>query len=178
MRHLAPLLLASTVLTAPAIAWNEPETFRGVPWGASEETLTKQIPGDCMASPDLHLAERICSSSFTIGDVPTKALLWFRSGGFVGVRLAFDPRQFFTVEAAFRERYGPPTNTRNEPGRTKGGLEFVNVQHEWQGVKIYISLDKYGGRITESRAIIQTVADREEELKYIRQRGKKGAGDL
>jgi len=145
--HLAPLVVLCLLLAAPAIAWNEPETFRGVPWGASEATVRSQIPSAaCTATKGALFGERICSSSFTVGDVPTKGLLWFRSGGFVGVTFSFDPKRFVTIEAAFKERYGPPTNTKTEPGKTGGGVEFVNIEHEWQGAKAYISLRKYAGR--------------------------------
>jgi len=178
MRHLAPLVFATLVVVTSASAWNEPDTFRGVPWGASEEAAKERIPATCMSNPNDMFGERTCSSSFTVGDVPTKALLWFRSGGFVGVTLRFDPKRFYTIEAAFKERYGPPTSTKEDPGKTRGGLEFVNVEHEWQGSKVYISLKKYAGTISESRAVIQTAAEREEQMKNIRQRGKKGAGDL
>jgi hypothetical protein len=178
MRHLAPLVFATLVVVTSASAWNEPDTFRGVPWGASEEAAKERIPATCMSNPNDMFGERTCSSSFTVGDVPTKALLWFRSGGFVGVTLRFDPKRFYTIETAFKERYGPPTNTKEDPGKTRGGLEFVNVEHEWQGSKVYISLKQYAGTISESRAVIQTAAEREEQMKNIRQRGKKGAGDL
>lgn len=178
-RHLAPLVLVFLVLSVPAIAWNEPDTFRGIPWGAPEDTVRSQIPAaTCTATKSALFGEMICSSSFTVGDVSTKALLWFRSGGFVGVTFSFDPRRFVTIESAFKERYGPPTNTREEHGKTRAGVEFVNVEHEWQGEKVYISLRKYAGKITESRARILTAAEWEEQKKYVQQSGKKGADDL
>lgn len=151
-------------LAVPSIAWNEPDTFRGVPWRASEEVLKSHVPGTChapLASSSGLLGDRACSSSFTIGDVPVKALLWLRGGGFVGVTFSFDPKRFPTIEGAFKERYGDPTGTKEEPSRTKGGLEFVNVEYEWQGAKVCISLRKCAGKITESRATLQTVAERE-----------------
>lgn len=185
MKYLAPLVLVLLVLaclswtgTTPAIAWNEPEAFRGVPWGASEEVAKERIPATCTATKGALFGERICSSSFTVGDVPAKVLLWFRSGGFVGATFSFDPKRFLTIESAFKERYGPPTNTKEEQGKTRAGLEFVNVEHEWQGAKVYISLRKYTGKITESRARILTAAEWEEQKKYVQQSGKRGADDL
>jgi hypothetical protein len=63
-------------------------------------------------------------------------ILWFRPGGFAGVTFTFDPKSFFTVESAFKERYGPPTSTKEEPGKSRGGSEFANVEHEWQGANL------------------------------------------
>ena len=177
--HLPLILLCLLLLAVPATAWNEPETFRGVPWGAAEDAMKGQISATCTASPTSgFFGERTCSSSFTVGDVPTKALLWFRQGGFAGVTFTFDPKSFFTIESAFKERYGPPTSTKEESGKSRGGLEFTNVEHEWQGTKVYISLKKYAGKTTDSRALIQTTSEREEQVKITLQRGKKGAGDL
>lgn len=54
----------------------------------------------------------------------------------------------------------------------------MNVEHEWQGAKVYISLRKFAGKITESRAIIETAGEREEAVKRFQRGQKKGAGDL
>jgi hypothetical protein len=180
------VLLVFTLLvllpTAPAIGWNEPDTFRGVPWGAPEDVLKAQTPstwcGAASSGARTIFGERFCSSSFTVGDVPVKALLWFRSGAFVRVTFTFDPTRFSTIEGAFRERYGEPTSTKEDPSKTRGGLEFVNVEHEWHGTKVFISLRKYAGKITESRAMIQTAAERQESFKRFQEGEKKGASDL
>ena len=50
MRRLARVPLVVLVLASQAAAWNEPETFRGVPWGASEEVAKERIPSICRAS--------------------------------------------------------------------------------------------------------------------------------
>jgi len=109
---------------------------------------------------------------------PRRRSFGFGQGGFAGVTLTFDPKSFLTIESAFKERYGPPTSAKEESGKSRGGLELTNVEHEWQGAKVFISLKKYAGKITESRAVIQTTSEREEQVKIIQQRGKKGAGDL
>jgi hypothetical protein len=117
--------------------------------------------------------DRVCRSSFKVGEVQVTAYLWFRANAFAGVAFTFDPRQFSTIEGAFKERYGEPTGTKEEPSKTRAGLDFVNVLHEWQGMKVYISLRKYAGKITESRAIIQTAAEREEAVKRFQQGQKR-----
>lgn len=60
------------LLTVPAIAWNEPDAFRGVPWGASEEVLKAQIPSTCSVpvAGSTFFGEWVCSSAFTVGDGP------------------------------------------------------------------------------------------------------------
>jgi hypothetical protein len=172
------LLVVALFLPLPVHAWDEPDAFRGVPWGASEETLNAKIPSTCFKPGGDFLGDRVCSASFTIGEVPVKALLYLRSDSFVGVSLFFDPRHFSVIEGAFKGRYGPPTRSEEEQGKTRGGLEFVNQVHEWQGTKVYIRLRKYSGKITESNATIQTATETEERIKRFQERKKKGAGDL
>ena len=168
MRRLARVPLVVLVLASQAAAWNEPETFRGVPWGASEEVAKERIPSTCRASSGPTFGERICHFEFQVGDVPAKGFLWFRSGAFVGVTFRFDAKSFHSMQATFKERYGKPTHTEGS----------VNVRHLWEGSKVHISLQKYIENSNESRALIMTATEREEQSKVLGERRKKGAGDL
>jgi hypothetical protein len=165
----AVLVLAAAVVSS-TLAFNEPDGFRGIPWGASEEAVRAQMPGLCLPSVGGDFfGEVLCSRSFTIGNVPVDELLSLRSGGFVGVSFSFDPKYFILIEAAFKDRYGNPTGTNNEEG---------NVRHEWRGTKVYILLWRYVSANTKSLATIQTVAEREKQFKGLRDQPKTGAGDL
>jgi hypothetical protein len=65
------LLLLILASAAPALGFNEPESFRGAAWGASEAEVQEKIGGklDCIDVPELHrwLSDRTCSAPFDLG---------------------------------------------------------------------------------------------------------------
>lgn len=173
------LTCAGAGISTMAHAFNEPDAFRDVPWGASEEvvrqTLTIQT---CMETTTPALGDRLCRTEITIAAIPVTAYVWFRTGGMTAVDLYFSPDRFALIEAAFVERYGPPTERTTEPFVTRGGLRDTNARNEWVGDKVFIRLSKYVGKITQSGARIQTQADRAEEHRQMKDLLKTGAKDL
>jgi hypothetical protein len=144
------LILASTVF-----AWNEPDNFRGVPWGASEQQVREKNTGMlCYDAKGNPLGERACGVEITIGSVPTSTFFVFRNGKFMTVLLTFEPKDFSEMEGIFAERYGKPTRTEELEGRTPAGLSFVDIVHEWTGQRIHIMLKKYAGKSMQSIATI------------------------
>jgi hypothetical protein len=163
--RLAACLLGLTLLTSvPGHAFNEPDGFRGAPWGASEAEVKEKAAGShaaCLETPSQYrwLADRTCHGEFDLGSVTIKAHYSFRGDRFTGASLTFPAEGFDAVEHTFIQRYGPPTSTEDEPGKTRAGLEFLNRRHMWIGPKIVIRLVRYGDRLTHSSASLRTHED-------------------
>ena len=84
--------------------------------------------------------DRACiDGRITIGVVPVKASFLFRANGLTEVLLDFKPDRFPDIAGAFRERYGEPTESREEVQRTRAGLEIVNLIHDWRGERMMTS---------------------------------------
>lgn len=167
--------------TRAAIAWDEPDAFRGVPWEASEAQIKAAVPGlACMPAPagNTMVGDRSCFATFSIGDVSVKGYFFLRRDRFVRVYITFDPKQFSALAGAFEERYGAPTRQSEDEMKTRGGLSFTNVTKEWAGQKVMITLKKYAGKYSEGSAQLELLADREEAMKEFQDRKKRGARDL
>lgn len=172
-------ILAVLLFTAsPASTWNEPDNFRGVPWEASEAELKEKIPGVRCINFSNPLADRGCSTSFSVGPVPTKGFFGFQEGQLRWVRLTFDPKHFQTMQGIFSERYGAPSHQEEIPVKNRMGAEFLNVEALWSGNLITIRMRKYSGKITESEALYMTPTVFEEFTRRKIEQQKKGAGDL
>jgi len=135
----AILVLADGVIWS-ALAFNEPDGFRGVPWGTSEDALREKLGErsdhgvlwtgcDSYRPEEPWMGDRFCSGAFPLGDITVKAVYAFRANRFVRVTLIFPSRDFGRLAAIFVERYGPPTHSTQEPYKTQGGLQAVNETH-------------------------------------------------
>jgi hypothetical protein len=155
----------------------DPDSFRGVPWRASEEE-TKKIHaerGEYLSC----VAGRICyDSAAGIGPVRAHISFSFQDGQFTHALITFKPESFATLRRIFVERYGEPTSETEEPYQTKGGIKTTNPIVRWVGQRVWIEIRGYGGKITEGRASLML---RDEIDKGVREREKaiqKGKGDL
>lgn len=180
----AILFLIGLIILPPGVAnaWNEPDGFRGIPFGASEQQLLREIPRlFCNENKTLSdiFPERHCTGTLTIGSVKPFAIFYLRDGRFVKIALSFDAEEFGTMETAFVEKYGRPTNVVNEPIKTLGGLEATNTEDTWEGEKIVIFLRRYAGTIKTGAATIETIEELQKQLRLLEQKKKKaGAKDL
>lgn len=168
------------LFSLPALAWNEPEGFRGVPWESSEQVVKEKFGGPCvdLEKSQTILGERACSTIVTVGDVETKALFSFRTNKLIGVVLTFDENKFHLMRGTFVERYGKPSSSREVQAQTAIGARYVNQILEWKGDKIHISLHRYGSTVKESSAIFIVNSDLKEVEKAQQKQQKKGADDL
>src|SRR6267142_713495 len=113
---LAILVLVSGGIASKTLAFNEPEGFRGVPWGTTEEELLARLRIDGAQiscgdyPPDGHwIAERACNGAFLLDNIRLKATYGFRAGKFTRVFLQFPSNDFNRIAAIFVERYGAST---------------------------------------------------------------------
>jgi hypothetical protein len=158
---LCVLLLFTTGIV---LAFNEPDGFRGLPWGASEAQMRKTVnilACEDYPKPERWQGERFCAAEFTIGDVQVDAAYVFRGNKFVRVGLSFPAQSFGRVAEIFQERYGPPT--------TKGRDVL-----EWSGPNVAISVHRYLGQATRGYAALTTRAETKES-KRLRDEQTKGA---
>ena len=165
-------------LVSGALAFNEPEGFRGVPWGTLHGSVSAQIPemNECDRGA---WVDGDCHGTVRIGGVVTSVIMLFSpSSGFEAVWLSFDPREFVIMKQIFVERYGQPTEERNEEIQTSTGARYQNTVLKWSGNKVVIQLERYGSQITASFASLQTRARYERELERLRERVKEGKKDL
>jgi hypothetical protein len=147
---------SAVVLATPALAWNEPDSFRGVPWGATQE-----VARDLLSKRE----GIVCSDNggcFTqdgkVGPVSVGIAYEFGEGKLEAAILSFAPRDYDALLAIFRERYGAPTEVRNESAITMsdGSVVYTNVNPiaTWTGRRVDIVLRRYGLRPERGEATI------------------------
>jgi hypothetical protein len=178
-------------VAAKTVAFDDPDGFRGVPWGASEEELRAKLGGvsadgrwrgvsSCFGVPadQRWLGDRLCSGAFLLGDVKVDATYKFRGGRFAGVLLTFESGHYERIARIFVDRYGPPTGTEERPYRTQGGAQSTNQILEWKGALVLINVQRHGDRITRGLAGLWTQEERAESGRLYRDQGKGAAKDL
>ena len=90
MLHVAVVILVAMLAADPAFAFNEPDSFRGVPWGASEDDLQAKLGetlGRCKDYPAEHrwIGDRSCTVEFQLGGITVGTVYNFRANRFIGV---------------------------------------------------------------------------------------------
>lgn len=169
------------LLASPALAFNEPDGFRGVKWGASKDSLIDSATkrGDATAlCPPTGLALTICSTEAMIGPVPAAVEYRFRDDRFVSVAIRFQPSQFSGIAETFVLRYGAPTKRSQEPLQTRGGARLTNDVLRWNGKAVVIELRRYAVSADEGSAGLWTQAELTRALAERDKAIKKGKDDL
>jgi hypothetical protein len=161
---LAAFALVS-LLAAPAMAFEEPDSFRGVKWGASRKDLRAQLQraGDTVkCEPTIG-----CRSPVMIGPSPVQASYLFTPGEdkFEVAYLSFAPMHYAALRTIFEERYGVPSNVQEQEIQNRMGAKYTNETAIWAGSLVTISLSRYGSKLDQGRAWIGLTAalDRQSE---------------
>lgn len=151
-----------TLIEAPlSYAFNEPNAFRGIPWGDTEQAVVEKIYGEvCSDTKDISMGDRVCAGNFSIGSVAIKGVFSFLEGGFIGVSLTFNSLYFDVIKKIFILKYGSPTK---EYSKKLGSMNIENFTMEWDGNKIYIYLEKYMGG-TDLRSLARVETKQREEI--------------
>ena len=168
------------VLACPVFGWEEPDKFRGVPWGATLEearALLKAAGDECS---DLSPKGRCYVHRAKIGPVsPVSILFTFgKSNAFERAMLSFPVSQYAAVRAIFMDRYGTPTSTKEETLQNRFGAKFTNEIVEWSGERVYIGLRRYGSELDKGGGIIGLKAALEHESEDRQKALKRGKDDL
>ncbi len=156
------LIVAAGLLAANAAAgqkWGkEPAAYRGLPMGASEQQV-KEVIGKkpfCMdfrgtsAAKD---ADRGCLGSFVIGTVSVSEHWLFVHDHLVSVSWTFASTDYPKLKETFIEKYGQPTENRNDVVKTTMGVEYQRETLSWTGEKIYVTASNLGSKVTEGSAV-------------------------
>jgi hypothetical protein len=142
---LGALLVLAVV--SSAFAFNEPDGFRGVPWGATEAQMRKAasvVGCEDYARPDRWQGDRNCFVEFKIGDIAVDSLYVFRGNKFVKVIMRFPSPDFARLVTIFQERYGEPTTKSRDLA-------------EWVGTRVNISVRRYLSQGAEGQASLVTL---------------------
>jgi hypothetical protein len=124
----ATLLAALGVFGSPSavLAFNEPDGFRGVPWGATEQQMRSSVNIEraCCAydAAVKSLGDRYCPALLSIDNVKVRATYSFRADQLVRVGLQFDSKDFDKLAESFVAQYGPPTR------RDRDVLSWIGAQ--------------------------------------------------
>jgi hypothetical protein len=179
-----PRLAAGAIFVIGAVAFsahafNEPDGFRSVPWGATEEQVRAAV--SVMGCNDSEAAvrwsgDRSCYAQMDLAGMPVDMVYTFRGDRFVRVTLLFASRDFERIAAIFRERYGPPTDLKEEPFTTQGGLAATNEIAMWAGPTVVIRLRRFLSRIDRGSASLRLLADLQESTR-LRNEQTKGAAE-
>jgi hypothetical protein len=154
-RTAAHIVLAGLLLLpgTPALAFDEPPGFHGIPWGASKIVVQQQFPRfTCYPTLD-H-----CSGTVALGPVLMEVFFQFGPEGMDSVSATFAASKYAMALEAFLARYGPPTARWTTPVQTLGGPSFTNETLYWAGATTNIVLERYGRKITEAVAYLSTKA--------------------
>lgn len=158
LRTALALALTAALLVANADwlgAWNEPNDFRGVPWGGPPEDLHRLLPVEgCLWVPETQPNGAVryglqgCMPDWParrqlqrIGDVSLYGLGFTYLQGRLGVvGFGFETGDYSKLRAAFTERYGLPTKTDSRHYTNSFGAIFEEEQLEWRGKAVTVSL--------------------------------------
>jgi hypothetical protein len=152
------VLLLSTM--ASAAEWKEPDNFRGIKWGTSqEETITivkRQLKDNGNETSNindfgngtLYFEDTFGNPEKTRDFIPVSFSIYFLENRLVAAQIGFKPEDFNSIEVIFLNRYGRSTGAKNYEVRNAMGARFMNRQLDWVGKKIRIQLLKYSSSIT------------------------------
>jgi hypothetical protein len=148
------LAVALLLLGSPALAFNEPDSFRGVPWGAAKSEAVS-ILAAAGEAPTCDGARACRTRETMIGSVPTTVVYQFdEDDRFEAAILTFHPSRHDALRAIFVEQYGPPSRTQQRTTRSKDGRTFVNEIAQWSGERVVVQLQKYGALENRGRASV------------------------
>ncbi len=164
------LLACSTPVFAQG--WKEePDSFRSVPWGSTEEAAKVFFPnfqcGEVPPSTPLWMPQTYCNGQVLIGSVSTDTTLYFRDDKFVTVFMAFPESDYSFMRGVFTEKYGLPHKHAEAMLQNRMGATAQNETLTWAGKIVSIELVRYSGKLTDSSAFfsVNTFTEASDEAK-------------
>ncbi len=172
MKIAAAIITAILALVGTVSAWNEPDSFREVPWGASVKEAQAILGASATCRPAL------CSQTALIGRAAVTFLYSFREDHFVFAHLEFKAGDYEMLKAIFVEKYGPPTQTDQSEFISQGGASGVNEILQWDGDRVVMSLQKVEGRIDTGGAQVMLAEEAKRRDQELQRAIKKAIEDL
>ena len=177
-----PLTLLLLLVASNALAFYEPDGFRGITWGTSlteaEQSLKSLYAkgifvGDEPSCDSARTSERpadraVCVASTDIDSVTVKLYFEFYQDRFVSVTVLSTPASYAALKRGFIARYGAPTRTDRKK-KVGPFSEYTSEEVLWDGPTVHIRLSQYVGGPTFTVAVIalrsemdRQAADREQ----------------
>lgn len=172
--------------TAPAkasdsVAWNkEPDSFLGIKFGEALTGSARMCRGVVDSGDSVCLSSTGLGDYFDIQNLPTLGF-----GYAVSMKSQSGMPQWFSIttprynfrqlEAAFLDRYGPPTASEVITVRTMGGADLQSQRHSWVGKRIRIDVNERSGTADESGVMISDIVVSKEDMQKNNEKSKQGA---
>jgi len=179
---------------------SEPDSYRGVKFGASVETARETVTfARCMSreslrreaeqaksvlgsDPGAPLIDRftrmmpeggtLCDARHRIADVDVRETWKFdEKSRLVMVSFSFESRGYQTLRDVFVEKFGQPHSAKTEIVQNLMNAQFENENLSWHGVGSHVTLSRYGSNLTKGLAFFFTAVEFEAWTK--REAGKK-----
>ena len=122
------------------------ETFRGLPFGASESYVKELFPHIYCRSVKASVfnADKFCEDrNFRIGEVQVENIFEFLNDKLVKVRLSFRSEVYGYIKEVFIIKYGNPHHVRTEVIENKARIQYDNEILTWKGNDVYLMLNRY-----------------------------------
>lgn len=154
----------------------EPKDYRGVPFGATEEEVTKVMMGLTCYDFENH---RNCAGFHKIGEVQVQNLISFSlDGKFSAVILNFKSEDFDFLKSVLIEKYGEPSKVERSPLKNRMGATFEQEHLFWQGKTMRVQALKYTDTISNGVAGIGLNSFFEKDNTFKKDKAKKAADDF
>jgi len=188
----ALFLLGAAAPTKPA--FNEPDGFQQLKFGADFKSLVPECPIDQSLSSrhkfykwyetkDTCWAEDFRADTFKlwnvkIGDISLVGDAKVSNGRLAALSFEFGTGFWGQLFLIFKERYGAPTSLETVKWTSRGGVSVQSQVAKWIGKTISIGLDERGGTIDRGRLEYETVEWQLRRLDRFKESIKKGVKDL
>jgi hypothetical protein len=147
-------LFVGLYVTSPIFGFDEPKSFRGINWDSSPDdakAIMKQTANvdfiTDLGNGTLYFVEATEKGGLRI-------YLYFLNQKFAAGSIVFDPANFKMMEGAFRQRYGPPSASREFWVQNAMRARFLNREISWLGKTTRAQLIKYTGTISDSTGTV------------------------
>jgi hypothetical protein len=171
------VVLLLPVGTASAAAWDEPDNFRGVPWGTSS-TEARTLLESSGEKTDCFGRRACVTARAKAGPAPVSITYMFDDDKFTMAMLTFTPTHYEALRTIFSDRYGPSSAIRDEQLKTRMGVAYTNQVATWAGERVVIELRRYGNKVDQGRAVISLKEALDKKREETDKAIKKGKDDL
>lgn len=182
------LILAVVLLTLMSgVRADEPYDFQGLKLGTELNTVEAQGRWLCR-NPDNPIADTVCfldaAHAESIAGVAAQGvMLRFYDGQLSSIVVYFPEGGFGTVLSALKEKYGRPTEEKNDVVSNRAGAKFENHEVVWSNATSTITASGITATQRTGRVDLPVVSfDSADILKKFNERrdrhGKQGAKDI
>ena len=166
------LALGFHLLASDALAFYEPDGFRGIKWGtplAEAQQMLKALHarrvlvGDEPSCDSAQASGRlpdstVCVASTDIDSARVKLYFEFYEDRFVAVTVLSTPTSYATLKRGFISRYGSPTRA-DKKQKIGPFSEYTSEELLWEGPMVQIKLSQHVGGLTFTVAVIALRAE-------------------